>query len=129
MKKLIPIAFLLLLLTGCAPATSPGTCDVDSDCTDDDQARAVELAKQAYQAAVAAGTDLSNGPCIANDLMPDWVADIAHSPRQDVDDQPENQCSAFREGRAHHFQRYTRQSALSRDVTEKHGGRRKKEFL
>jgi hypothetical protein len=49
------------------------------------------------------GVDLRNGPCLSNDLAPDWVLDIAHNPRIAIDDQPENQCSAFAEGRAHHF--------------------------
>jgi hypothetical protein len=47
--------------------------------------------------------DLSAGPCLSNNLIPDWVADIAHNPRQAVDDLPANQCSAYREGQAHHF--------------------------
>ncbi|OGD85191.1 hypothetical protein A2696_01705 [Candidatus Curtissbacteria bacterium RIFCSPHIGHO2_01_FULL_41_13] len=46
--------------------------------------------------------DFSNGPCLG-EIAPDWVADIAHNPRQAVDDKPENQCADFREGRAHHF--------------------------
>jgi len=49
------------------------------------------------------GINFSQGPCLSNDLMPDWVADIAHNPRQPIDNEPENQCSAFREGKAHHF--------------------------
>ncbi len=51
------------------------------------------------------GTNMSNGPCIGNPIpeMPNWVCDVAHSPRQDVDNQSENQCSVFREGRASHF--------------------------
>ena len=52
-----------------------------------------------------ADKELSKGPCLLNPItdIPDWVCDIAHSPRQDVDNDPNNQCSAFREGRAHHF--------------------------
>ena len=46
---------------------------------------------------------LENGPCLSNNIAPDWVCDVAHSPRQAVDNLPENQCSAFREGKAHHF--------------------------
>ena len=46
---------------------------------------------------------MSNGPCLSNELMPDWVADIAHDPRLPVDNLPENQCSAFRDGKAEHF--------------------------
>ena len=47
--------------------------------------------------------DLSNGPCLSDALMPNWVVDIAHSPRQAVDDLPENQCPSYREGRSKHF--------------------------
>jgi len=55
--------------------------------------------------------DISRGPCLGEIVasngsdfdLPTWVVDIAHSPRQEVDDKPENQCSAFREGRAKHF--------------------------
>ncbi|MDN5358343.1 MAG: hypothetical protein PWP76_186 [Candidatus Diapherotrites archaeon] len=52
--------------------------------------------------------DLSNGPCLSDIYpdkwnVPDWVCDVAHSPRQPVDNLPENQCSAFRAGMAHHF--------------------------
>jgi hypothetical protein len=45
------------------------------------------------------------GPCIAESLpgLPDWVADIAHDPRQAVDDEATNQCQRYREGEAHHF--------------------------
>lgn len=60
---------------------------------------------QAYHDAKAKGTDLDRGPCIAEELpgLPDWVADVAHEPRQPVDDDPANQCQRFRNGEAHHF--------------------------
>ena len=55
--------------------------------------------------------NLSNGPCLLNPMQAEenfpnlskWVCDVAHSPRQNVDNQIENQCSAFREGIADHF--------------------------
>lgn len=47
--------------------------------------------------------DWSNGPCLDENLLPNWVADIAHNPRQSVDDQPANQCQNFRNGTAKHF--------------------------
>ena len=49
--------------------------------------------------------DLSDGPCIGNPIPEHsgWVCDVAHSPRQSVDDLPENQCSAFREQTSKHF--------------------------
>lgn len=64
--------------------------------------QAVELAQQAYQQALARGETLSQGPCLGV-IMPGWVVDIAHKPRQSIDDRPENQCAAFRMGEAGHF--------------------------
>ena len=59
----------------------------------------------AYHEAKVSGVNLARGPCIAEQLpdMPDWVVDIAHDPRQPVDDDPANQCARFRAGEAHHF--------------------------
>ena len=70
-----------------------------------DQDRAVREAMQVFDDAKASGVDLSAGPCIAEQLrgLPDWVADIAHDPRQPVDDEAANQCDRFRAGEAHHF--------------------------
>ena len=67
--------------------------------------RAVNEAMAAYRQARADGTDLSRGPCIAEQLpgLSDWVVDIAHDPRQPVDDVPQNQCRRYRSGQAHHF--------------------------
>ncbi len=71
----------------------------------DEQSRAIGAAKQAYQQALTRGDDLEKGPCIAESLpdLADWVADIAHDPRQDVDGDPENQCERYRQGEASHF--------------------------
>ena len=33
----------------------------------------------------------------------DWCVDVAHDPRQPVDNLPENQCRSYREGKVHHF--------------------------
>jgi hypothetical protein len=49
------------------------------------------------------GADLGAGPCLSNEIAPDWVCDVAHSPREPIDSQPENQCPAFIEQKAHHF--------------------------
>ncbi len=55
-----------------------------------------------YAAKKQAGVDMSQGPCLGK-VADDWVLDIAHNPRQPVDDKPPNQCADFREGRVHHF--------------------------
>jgi hypothetical protein len=62
----------------------------------------IRLAQQAYARATAAGVDMTRGPCLGV-IKPGWVADVAHDPRQDVDDEPENQCAAYRSGEADHF--------------------------
>ena len=62
----------------------------------------IALARQAYREALARGVDMSRGPCLGV-IKEDWVADVAHDPRQDIDDEPENQCEAYRSGEADHF--------------------------
>jgi hypothetical protein len=66
----------------------------------------VSVADRAYyacaflcQAALREGQSLDDGPCISHGLeawdYEGWVCDIAHKPRQPVDDLPENQCPEF----------------------------------
>ncbi len=64
---------------------------------------AINQARHAYDLKKSLGEDLSTGPCLSNDLIPGWVADLVHSPRQPIDDLPENQCNALLEGRATHY--------------------------
>ncbi len=68
-----------------------------------DKDLAIAKAYELYRQAIVEGTDLSNGPCLSNKVIDDWVVDVAHDPRQAVDDEPANQCSAYRSGEAHHF--------------------------
>jgi hypothetical protein len=62
-------------------------------------------AEQAYRqyAATHSAEDLSRGPCIAENLVSGWVADIVHNPRQAIDDLPQNQCTNYLNGTATHF--------------------------
>ena len=67
---------------------------------------AIAAARVAYENARLEGTDFSRGPCIADPLpepTADWVVDVAHEPRRALDERPENQCSAYRSGKAEHF--------------------------
>jgi len=64
---------------------------------------AINQAKHFYNQKKSLGDDISNGPCLSNALIPNWAADIVHSPRSPVDDLPENQCPAYREGKVSHF--------------------------
>lgn len=63
----------------------------------------VEQAQKVYEIKVKEGWDFTNGPCLSNNLAGAWVIDIAHSPRQAIDDLPENQCTAYLTGQASHF--------------------------
>ena len=70
---------------------------------DDEIDNAVGKAQKIYKDRKAIGMDFESGPCLTNDLLPDWVVDISHNPRQKLDDLAENQCPAYIEGRAKHF--------------------------
>lgn len=63
----------------------------------------VGRSQKLYKDRKAIGMDFSTGPCLTNDLAQDWVADLVHNPRKDLDAWPENQCPAYLEGRAKHF--------------------------
>jgi hypothetical protein len=80
---------VLLLASGCG-----GGEEADEE--------TIRLAKEAYAEARGSGVDMERGPCLGV-IKPGWVADVAHDQRQSVDDEPENQCEAFRSGEAEHF--------------------------
>jgi len=47
--------------------------------------------------------NLSTSPCLSNQIINNWVCDVANQPRIDVDNLPENQCESFRNKTAKHF--------------------------
>ena len=82
-RYLIVLIFILVVfLSGCI-----GQGDVKE--------RAKTACMQKCNDALSAGHDISNGPCLDNKIMEGWVCDVAHSPRQAVDDNPANQCQEF----------------------------------
>ena len=91
-------------------------CGGDGGASEADRDRAVDTATGVFDDAKASGQDLDEGPCIAEELpgLPDWVVDIAHEPRADVDDDPANQCQRYRDGDASHFVELTPQGELIR---------------
>ncbi len=68
---------------------------------------AVEACISLCQAMKEKGMNLTAGPCLSDDepswKIERWVCDVAHWPRRDVDNLPENQCEEFRTGMADHF--------------------------
>jgi len=111
-KKIIALTFLGLILTGCQKIIQPLTNAVDyttgkvqvEQKKQADKTLAQVKCQELCQTRLSTdGQDFETGPCLSNEIIPDWVCDIAHSPRQAIDDDPANQCSAFRAGQAHHF--------------------------
>ncbi|GEM_PF-590072 len=98
-KILIVAVITSLTLTACSKKQVATTAPTPSLATQD---TALKNALNLYAQKKSAGADFSNGPCLGL-AAPDWVADIAHNPRQKSDDLPENQCKDFLDGNAHHF--------------------------
>jgi hypothetical protein len=64
---------------------------------------AIRKAKELFEQKKREGVDFSSGPCLSDEIVPDWCVDVAHDPREPIDDEPRNQCRSYREGRVHHF--------------------------
>jgi hypothetical protein len=90
-------------------------CGGGSGASQADKDKAIAAAKFLY-AGQAGRPDLDEGPCLSESLpgLSDWAVDIAHDPRQPVDDRPANQCQSYREGRTHHFVELTPDGQLIR---------------
>lgn len=100
----ISTPFLIVLsgLNGCTPRSYLMTNN-NLSVVKNDREKAILEAQRIFTEQKTAGIDMSRGPCLSNEVIPDWVADVAHWPRQAIDNDPANQCPAYREGKAHHF--------------------------
>ena len=99
-KKLVLLAALAIIIfaLGCLSRNAPQTVGEPNDVVA--KRACINLCKEK----VNESRNLSSGPCLFEDnRVVDWVCDVAHNPREAVDNLPENQCSAYREGRAQHF--------------------------
>lgn len=98
--KKFPVVLLLLLLFlvfGCTELKS----DFDQSGAmhlDDLKSKCINLCRLTLDKNI----DLSNGPCLGL-IATDWVCDVAHYPRQSVDNLLENTCLDFASQNAHHF--------------------------
>lgn len=109
------LAAVALALAGCGGDGGDGDGDGNGGGEPaSEQERAIAAAQVAYDEAVAAGEDLAAGPCIAEELpgLPEWVADVAHDPREAIDDDSANQCKSFGAGEATHFVELTPEGEL-----------------
>lgn len=95
----LALIFGILFISGCTQDAQSGGTSI----SDLAKAECIKFCQDAFNR----GQELSKGPCLS-DNNPEWqasgwVCDIAHSPRQEADNDPANQCLEFREGRASHF--------------------------
>ena len=79
---LISVLLLAVFLSGCVGQGG-------------EKEKAKDACVQKCNEALAAGQNLSSGPCLDNKIIEGWVCDVAHSPRQAVDNDPANQCQEF----------------------------------
>ena len=121
MKKILVILTVSLMLGGCGVNLSQynNVKSIPPDLskkTEEEliKEKAISLAKEEYDRQKNEKVDFSKGPCLTNNLMDDWVADIAHTPREIIDNNSENQCKAYRNGEAHHFVELDPQGVLIR---------------
>ena len=102
-RPILPLFIAGVLVLASVDLTACGSSG--GQLSQSDRDRAVDEAQTAYRQFIATGQPTGPGPCISESLpgLADWVADIAHSPRLPLDDQPQNQCQRYRAGQAHHF--------------------------
>lgn len=110
LRLIIITIFISLILTGCTVERPKPAIDLNKLNWGMEAQIALQKAQEIYLTAKNQSLDFSSGPCLSNTLhgnadYPEtmWVLDIAHNPREAVDDLPANQCSAFREGHARNF--------------------------
>ena len=96
MDKKVVLTLILIIfvvsISGCTKKSSETKIDLLKD-------ECVSVCKNA----LVNEMNLTNGPCLLNHMSdPHWVCDVAHSPREPVDNLKENQCSAYGKT-ANHF--------------------------
>jgi hypothetical protein len=112
LKTAVITVFCFFILVGCQNATKPiqdavdyttGKVQLEQKKQADKTLAQVKCRELCQTTLSNDGQDFDVGPCLSNEIIQDWVCDIVHSPRQEVDDDPANQCPSFRTGQTHHF--------------------------
>ena len=110
--KIIAALALSFLLVGCKNIFQPirqtndylnGKVQVEEKKQADRTLAMVKCQKFCQNQLSNDNSDFGRGPCLSNAIIPDWVCDIVHFPRQPIDDDPKNQCSVFIACQGHHF--------------------------
>jgi hypothetical protein len=107
-KNFVLIALVLLttiFLSGCVEKSAEPRTEITTTEEKDVKTEMQRACIDECMRLLQIGTNLDNGPCILDPIPSnvEWVCDVAHSPRQAVDNNPENQCATYRQGTAKHF--------------------------
>ncbi|MEM5793118.1 MAG: hypothetical protein QXY45_02035 [Candidatus Aenigmatarchaeota archaeon] len=90
MRRMIFLLILIIILSGCTEKKS-------------NKEIATQMCIDLCKEKIKNGVNLEDGPCLSDEIVDDWVCDVAHFPRIEKDDFPHNQCNSFRAGATHHF--------------------------
>lgn len=111
MKQLVLLTISALVLAGCqviepiqqASDYIYGKAQLEQQKTADKTLAIIKCQRLCQETVFNEDKDFTVGPCLSENIIPGWVCDIAHSPRQDIDDDPTYQCASFNSGAAKHF--------------------------
>jgi hypothetical protein len=106
--KLLILLILIIFICGCTLFQSQPEENESISLTSD---VVISSCESLCRSALNSGEYLESGPCLSdaksnwepNWNVNNWVCDIAHYPRQPIDNLQENQCQGFKEGKAQHF--------------------------
>ncbi|MFA5022049.1 MAG: hypothetical protein WC508_03155 [Patescibacteria group bacterium] len=113
LKRIVVLIISSLILSGCQNAvTKPiqDTADYVSGKVQIEQKKqadktlAIMQCQELCQNRLSTdGKDFDRGPCLSEEIIPGWACDVAHSPRQSIDNEAANQCQSFGQGKVSHF--------------------------
>ncbi|MFA6411012.1 MAG: hypothetical protein WCW26_05575 [Candidatus Buchananbacteria bacterium] len=111
-KPIIILVFCLFILSGCQNIFNPvsrvndyitGKAQMEQK-KQADKTLAIMKCQELCQNQISNDLkDFNLGPCLSEEIIPDWACDVAHSLRQDVDNEKGNQCAFFTQGKVSHF--------------------------
>ena len=95
------LAALLVIVGLSALACGDDDDDEDQPATLPGRDEAVQACQDACQQARKDGAYLGDGPCLWEGEVDNWVCDVAHNPRTEVDDDPANPCPSYQDPYEH----------------------------
>lgn len=94
-RMLTVMAALLIIASLLLPIACSDDDDEDQPATLPGRDEAVAACQDACQQARQQGAQLDDGPCLWEGEVDNWICDVAHNPRTEVDDDPANQCPNY----------------------------------